>query len=360
MSGKRVFRFDYGTLGAVQRTGSGAVRVPANLTRPGVFVYQTPNGPRREYRPPEEVFSPESMASAHGVPVTIDHPCEQRVDTNNVSRLNHGFVVDGVSEVDGYVAGMLQLNTSDVQTGVDSNKLSEVSMGYSADLEETPGTSEFGDYDVIQRNIRYNHAALGGTGWGRMGSEVRIRLDSNDNAIPPGSTNKEKKMKIRIDNMEFEEGSPEHIAYLNAKIAELQKALDEKSGALDTTTTAKDEALAKVAASEDPEKVDEKVEERIDTINVARSIIGDAFDHKNKSNKAIMIEVLTHVDSNFRSDSKMSLDYIKGAFNIARKGVKREDTWTKDRIQPKPEVKPTPRADAKPPAWQRPMAHSKK
>ena len=32
-------------------------------------------------------------------------------------------------------------------------------------------------YDRVQRNIRYNHVALGPRGWGRMGPRVRLRVD---------------------------------------------------------------------------------------------------------------------------------------------------------------------------------------
>ena len=53
----------------------GRIRVDGHLTRPGVFEYMNPDGTiRREYRPPEEVFSPEAMESFIQIPVTNGHP----------------------------------------------------------------------------------------------------------------------------------------------------------------------------------------------------------------------------------------------------------------------------------------------
>jgi hypothetical protein len=43
-----------------------------------------------------------------------------------------------------------------------------------------PRALDGGDADIAQTEIRYNHAALGPSGWGRLGSDVGLTLDSNN------------------------------------------------------------------------------------------------------------------------------------------------------------------------------------
>lgn len=372
---KGVLRYDFGTLGKATQTGAGALRLPATLTRTGVFEYETAEGTRREYRSPEEVFNPESVESANGVPVTILHPDALCVDSSNVNTLRHGYVVDGVKVEDGFVTGTLQLDTKEVQSRISNGDLVEISMGYRCDLDPTPGrTPEGQEYDVVQRNIRYNHSALGPRSWGRMGPDVRLHVDSGSGVVKTGirldsegriiPEKKEIKiMKIRIDGQEFVEGSPEHIAYLNEQIRLLTERAEKAEGANAVATKTADEAEEALKKEQSPEKIDEKVEERIDTINTARTIIGEKFDHKGKTNKAIQIEVLTHLDSSFRADS-LTDAYIAGAFSFARKNAAkapaaRTDTW-KAPVQKQPENPPPAqkRGDGVP-AWQRPLAASK-
>jgi hypothetical protein len=68
-------RFDIGSLSDVERTPQGGLRVKAHLTRAGVFEYETTEGKSiREYRPPEEVFAAESLATLSDAPITVEHP----------------------------------------------------------------------------------------------------------------------------------------------------------------------------------------------------------------------------------------------------------------------------------------------
>ena len=380
---RNVARYDFGKLGKATVNGAGAARINASLTRPGVFVYEGPSGPVREYRPPEEVFDPESIASMNGVPVTILHPDVPTVGPDNVNDLRHGYLIDGAAfdESTNHVVGVLQLDTSDVQNGVNTGSLAETSMGYRCDLDPTPGVSPEGEeYDVVQRSIRYNHVALGPQGWGRMGRDCRlhvdsaspnvvitgIRLDSNGNILPEKPDTKEKIMKvIRIDNQEFEMGSPEHIAFLDATIkklmadvAALTARAEGAEGSAEVAVKQADELTKELETEKSPEKVDEKVEERMDCIATARKVIGDKFDHKGKTNRKIREEVLTAMDPSFRADGKSDA-FIDGAFFTAGKSGPTK-TWQAPAQKPVVEAPPAARQDADVPAWKRPLAASKR
>lgn len=70
-----VQRFDVGRLNHAQRTGAGGARVLVSISRTGVQIYTDSRGNTvREYRPPEEVFAADRLATLASVPVTVGHP----------------------------------------------------------------------------------------------------------------------------------------------------------------------------------------------------------------------------------------------------------------------------------------------
>src|SRR5678816_1356476 len=71
----RSLRFDVGVIGKLEKTPTGGVRVPARVTRTGVFPYMRADGSiQREYRPASEVFKADSLASLADAAVTVEHP----------------------------------------------------------------------------------------------------------------------------------------------------------------------------------------------------------------------------------------------------------------------------------------------
>ena len=158
---------------------NGWLKVTAQPTRAGVFVYRDGSGkPRRELRPPEEVFAPESIASLQLVPVTDDHPPEA-LDSENVRQYQVGNVGDGVAEDAPYLTVPLIVQQRRAIDLVLRGKC-QLSCGYDADLENTPGVYQGVPYDAIQRNIRYNHVAI--VDIGRAGPNCRITMDAADAA----------------------------------------------------------------------------------------------------------------------------------------------------------------------------------
>ena len=120
------------------------------------------------YRPEEEVFSPETMASFEGMPVTNDHPPEG-VDVSNIRALQKGHahnVRRGTGdESDLLLADLIITDPGLIDLIMNEGKR-EISCGYTYELHEENGT-------YIQRKIRGNHVAV--VDAGRAGARVSIR-----------------------------------------------------------------------------------------------------------------------------------------------------------------------------------------
>ena len=211
----------------------------ARISRTGIQVYRDSDGRMvREYRPPEEVFSAESLASLSGAAVTIKHPPGD-VNPNNWRSVSHGVARDAAGREDtddgSFVVGNLMLQTNEVLTGVDTGDLVEVSAGYEARIDETPGVSPDGqEYDRGQRDIRFNHVALGGPGFARAGRNAVLRLDGNESTDPEV----EKSMAFRIDGQSVEGEAP------------VQSAIDALMGDRDAHKSRADSAEGKASALE--------------------------------------------------------------------------------------------------------------
>lgn len=179
-----VARCDFGEIRGVQRTPQGGLRIDAVLTRTGVFRYSDDDGHVwREYRPPETVFSDQSIATAKGAPVTDLHPKTQAVTSDTWKTLAKGHVGDDVRQEGDFLVGSVVIQDADEVALVEGGARREISMGYTATLDPTPGVSPDGEaYDVVQRAVVNNHAALGPVGWGRAGPQVRLRMDSSKSA----------------------------------------------------------------------------------------------------------------------------------------------------------------------------------
>lgn len=165
-------------------TPEGFLVVPGMLARTGVQDYQAyelgmeGDAMRtvRLYRPPEEVFNPDSMASFEGKPVTVDHPSEP-VTVDNWKSYAVGEV-SGIHRVgDLLAAKTICIKDSAAIAALKSGKR-ELSNGYRFTLDLTAGVTPQGAaYDGVQRNIRGNHIALVDTA--RCGSACRISDSTN-------------------------------------------------------------------------------------------------------------------------------------------------------------------------------------
>lgn len=310
-------RFDLSRLNkeSVERLSTGGVRVPARLTRVGVFDYRQPDGSvRRELRPSNEVFDAASLASLEDAPVVEGHPA--MVDPANHKDLARGHV-SGLPRQDGkLVAAKLAIQDGETIAKVDRGDLTEISCGYTCDMDPTPGEFEGKKYDAIQRNIRYNHVGMGPRNWGRQGNEVALRLDGGAYTDLPQEQQK-RTMKIRFDGRDYESGSEEHVLAISTKLdaadaaaKETQRKLDQADAAL----VAEKAERAKLQAKLDT--FDADVSARADLLAKAQAALGATVKLDGKSDREVKAAVVALAYPEAKLDGK-SDDYVTALFDQA-------------------------------------------
>lgn len=243
----RVHRTDFATtVSSVEQTPQGGVRVRARVARTGVLRYADETGRTwGEYRPPEEVFSEDSLATLRGATVTDLHP-QGLVSPESYRELARGHAHDDVATEEGrYVAATLAINDADLCRKVLDGERRDVSAGYTCEVDPTPGVTPEGEaYDGIQRRIRFNHVAVGPRGWGRSGTDVGLRLDGaayEVRATPAGGTGVR---KIKIRGVEY------RLDGDNTDDEKAQMAADEVNKDLAKKDAENGELLAKLEAAQ--------------------------------------------------------------------------------------------------------------
>src|SRR5690606_32557934 len=119
-------------------TTQGFLRVPAYLTRTGVFTYRTTDGKvLKELRHPDDVFHPDSIESLKMAPLTNDHPKEM-VTPENVKKYSVGWIGENISQDSDHIGATAIVADKAAQSDVDKGK-KELSCGYIADLTAEEG-----------------------------------------------------------------------------------------------------------------------------------------------------------------------------------------------------------------------------
>lgn len=301
VSASRVQRSDVGglsRLGKFPRTGAGAVRIPATISRTGVQHY--PEDGLVEYRPDSEVFAAESLASLASVPVTLGHP-PTGVTPANAREYTIGHVTDAPPEarvkVDGsseqWVKTTLIVGDGAALDAIEAGGAGAVSCGYSCELDMTPGVAPDGTkYDAVQRKIKFNHVAiLTADQKPRAGGDAKVRLDSQGNPMK----------KIVIDGVELDYGSPEHFAHVakahqvaldaaKAREDALRAERDGLQAKLDAATARADAAVAASAI----DKIDAAVESRMALLVRAAKLLPAEYETSGKSDAQVRADAVSH------------------------------------------------------------------
>lgn len=132
------------------------------MTGVGVLDYTRQFGVHM-LRPEDEVWKDSAVESAKIKPVTLRHPSDLLSGANAsdhsigstgslVERIGNEFAID-FCITDGKIA-------AEVQRRVDAGEAVQFSMGYWAIPDSTPGIFDGKSYQVVQRDIEYNHLAL--------------------------------------------------------------------------------------------------------------------------------------------------------------------------------------------------------
>ena len=174
-------RLDSGTLSLV-REDSGVLKAKVNLSRTGVFPYVYSDGTvLKEAKLPEELFRQSVFDSANGAVITDEHPSQKSdsedglVHSGNYSKLSKGNVFD-VRRDGEFLVGVEKIYDADLKSRILAGEQVQVSIGFTANLDYTPGEFNGEKYDAVQRDIVINHLAH--VPQGRAGEECRAFLDN--------------------------------------------------------------------------------------------------------------------------------------------------------------------------------------
>ena len=240
-------------------TDEGYFRDSPIVGRIGIQVYHNADGSeRKEFRPPEEVFDPESLKSFLGKPIIITHDAGY-IDKENAPDEEIGTIIS-----EGYKDGDF-VRCDIVIHDTDSLKdcgLRELSLGYNSDFDYTPGEYEGEHYDVVQKNIRINHLAL--VAEARAGNKARLNIDGKDRVtdnITPQEGGHKLMGKRRFDGEISEEEFGKKLEDLTAKdetpAEEIIPEAEEEKTDEEPELTA-EEKIAEVRAHQDRRDGDEE------------------------------------------------------------------------------------------------------
>lgn len=240
-------------------TDEGYLRDSPIVGRVGIQTYHNADGSeRKEFRPPKEVFDPESLKSFLGKPIIITHDAGY-IDKENAPDEEIGTIIS-----EGYKDGDF-VRCDIVIHDTDSLKdcgLRELSLGYNSDFDYTPGEYEGEHYDVVQKNIRINHLAL--VAEARAGNKARLNIDGKDR-VAENSTPQEGGHKLmgkrRFDGEISEEEFGKKLEDLTAKdetpAEEIIPEAEEEKTDEEPELTA-EEKIAEVKAHQDRRDGDEE------------------------------------------------------------------------------------------------------
>lgn len=326
-----VLRMDRGALQKPVEMPNGWLKVDGNIGRTGILEYARADGSTwREYRPPEEAFHPDALSSFALVPLTNEHPPEGKLTVENTRFYQVGTVEQPTRDGE-HMRSSILITDAQAIADLKAGKR-ELSCGYMAEVETTPGEINGQRYDAIQRNVRGNHVAL--VKEGRAGASVCVRVDSAaadvvlsdssqiGDADSHGKDNSNM-IKIKIHGVEYEVASQVAQA-IQSERTDAGQALDvaraETKAALSSVekvTARADAADSKVTKLEAdlktaPAKALEAMKARAQ-IEAEASKRGLKFD--GKSDVEIMREVAEKV-TGLKLDGK-SETYVQASYDLA-------------------------------------------
>lgn len=268
----RIFIQDRATFKTTARTydDAGFLHVPGRVSKTGTQQYLRrelgldgdPNARVTVYRPPEEVFAADSLASFDGADVTVMHPGEL-VNAKNYRKTSVGLI-RGPGQQDGdFVKADLVVKDADAIKAIEDRGFVELSAGYTAEYEHAPGTTGDGTaYDYIQRSIRINHAALLPAGAARAGRQARI-FDHNQEGTPMSKITLDSGRSVEIQDEASAALVSDYIDRLQKQITDSTAELDKRQATIDGQA----EQIAKLQAA----TADDQITARLKAVTDARA-----------------------------------------------------------------------------------------
>lgn len=275
---KKDYRIDRGGRITSKIDDNGYLRIDGVVAHVGILEYMDDDGTViREFVPEETLFDEASLQSLAGAPVTLQHP-PVMVTPTNYSQYSQGSV-NGMPKRDGdnLIASMLVIGNEALHA-VEYDGVSELSPGYSVDLDETPGEWQGKKYDRVQRNRRYNHQAI--VDAARGGSVCSLRFDGAN--VPNNEDNSMTQIKLPGGGT-VEVADAATAATINAALAKQGKRLDSTTGQLKKLVKAIAPKLKldadDIVKDADDENKDEVVEVDVPAVENAVSSVAEAVDN---------------------------------------------------------------------------------
>lgn len=301
-----VTRFDYSSFQAVHTDEGFLVDTPV-VARIGIQEYRRADGTiRREFRPPEEVFHADALASMRGKPITVDHPGSGRVTAKDAHRVTVGTMLTEGKQDGEHVRTDITIHSPDA-----IGDRRELSLGYTAVLDETPGEWNGQRYDAIQRNIRVNHLSV--VKKGRAGV-ARLNLDSDEEFSTQQEQQPMNVIKVKLDSGLEYDAAPEVSVELNKLRAD---ATDAKTK-LEAVQAKADTLQAKADAQAD-ELNKAREQGRADALaRIALETTAAKFkvDHVGKTDRQVKEAVILAVRKDAALSDKSDV-YVDAAFDMA-------------------------------------------
>lgn len=302
-------------------TDEGFLRVPGYASRTGIQTYLAselglPGDPNRlvgVYRPPEEVFSDESLSTFLGIDITDDHP-STLVNKDNYRNLTVGVVTSKGRQENDHVVVDLLIKDKDAIRKVESGK-GELSVGYTAMYDSVEGNP---DYEFVQRAIRCNHLAI--CQRGRAGTARIFDNETGGSRMP---------VNITLDSGRVIDVADAANAQLVADAFDRhEKRVKDAEAARDTAQALYDAAQEQVKQLQQKcsdEAIIARVQELTKVTTLARKVAGDAFKCDSMDTVEIQRAALSVKRPSVDWASK-SVAYIQAAFDMASEEDEDEET----------------------------------
>jgi hypothetical protein len=270
------------TFDTPRKTADGYMVVRARAARAGIYEYNgreiDPEGTTfaadqvvRVYRPEEEVFATDSVASFLMKPVTNDHPSKP-VTADNWRDYAKGVVGKALRDGEYLAFDIVLMDKATIAVVEDGKR--ELSNGYSSEIQFGEGQTPTGQrYDALQTTIRGNHVAV--VDKGRAGPNCRIGDVVTCDKLPGAdliAILTDERTYNGIDGYQFEVD-----AALETAVTKLQGQLKDERDGRTADKTAHDKALATKDAEIDDLKTKVVDQAKIDALADAKAaVVADA------------------------------------------------------------------------------------
>ncbi len=327
----RILLLDRATFKPTSReyTDEGYLRVPGRVARTGIQQYlardlglsdRAPTDVINVYRPPEEVFSADSLASYADADACNDHP-DTMVNADNFKRVAIGHVSGPATQDGDYVLASLVIKDAQAIKDVESGKV-ELSAGYEAEYIHEPGVTKDGQkYEFVQRDIRINHVAL--VDKARAGNRAKL-FDNKPEGVMPLITLDGRTVEVADSSTatlitDIFDRKNKEISTLTADMEEMEKKHDKAQAEKDMA----EEELEKEKKKSGDSAISDRLAEIVSVTADAKLIAGKDFICDSVDTMVIRRKAMTDT-RNSRDWSKESDVYVTAAFDMAKEAKEKE------------------------------------